>query len=62
MPAPLQIVLDTLDTEEDRTLSELRVAPEDSQQTRDGDHMLRLNSKGENGLLHKVASKQKSFD
>lgn len=43
MPAPLQIVL-TL--EEDRTLSELRVAKTVSQRTRDRAHMLRLNAQG----------------
>lgn len=43
MPAPLRIVLDT---EADRTLSELRVAPEVPYRTRDRAHMLRLNSQG----------------
>lgn len=43
MPAPLHIVL-TL--EEERTLSELRVAPSVPQRTRDRAHMLRLNAQG----------------
>ena len=43
MPSPLRIVLNT---EEERTLSELRVAPEVPQRTRDRAHMLRLNSQG----------------
>jgi transposase len=43
MPAPLRIVLDT---EESRTLSDLRVASEVPQRTRDRAHMLRLNSQG----------------
>ena len=43
MPAPLRIIL-TL--EEDRTLSELRVAKTVSQRTRDRAHMLRLNAQG----------------
>jgi transposase len=43
MPAPLRIVLNT---EESRTLSELRVASEVPQRTRDRAHMLRLNSQG----------------
>jgi hypothetical protein len=43
MPAPLRIVLNT---EEERTLSELRVAREVPQRTRDRAHMLRLNSQG----------------
>lgn len=41
MPAPLRI---TLTPEEDRTLSELRVAPNMPQRTKDGAHMLRLNA------------------
>lgn len=45
MPAPLRIGL-TL--EEDRTLSELRVAKTVSQRTRDRAHMLRLNAQGWN--------------
>jgi transposase len=45
MPAPLHIVL-TL--EEDRTLSELRVAHTVPQRTRDRAHMLRLNAQGWN--------------
>lgn len=43
MPAPLRIVLTE---EEDRTLSELRVAKTVSQRTRDRAHMLRLNTQG----------------
>lgn len=43
MPAPLQI---TLTEEEDRTLSELRVAQSIPQRTRDRAHMLRLNAQG----------------
>jgi transposase len=43
MPAPLHIVLTV---EEDRTLSELRVAKTVSQRTRDRAHMLRLNAQG----------------
>jgi transposase len=43
MPAPLQI---TLSEEEDRTLSELRVAQTVPQRTRDRAHMLRLNAQG----------------
>jgi transposase len=43
MPAPLHIVLSV---EEDRTLSELRVAKTVSQRTRDRAHMLRLNAQG----------------
>lgn len=43
MPAPLHIVLTA---EEDRTLSELRVATTLSQRTRDRVHMLRLNAQG----------------
>jgi len=42
MPASIQIVL----TEEDRTLSELRVATTVPQRTRDRAHMLRLNAQG----------------
>lgn len=45
MPAPLRIVLTS---EEDRTLSELRVAKTVSQRTRDRAHMLRLNAQGWN--------------
>jgi transposase len=43
MPAPLRIVLNP---EEARTLSELRVAPQVPQRTRDRAHMLRLNAQG----------------
>jgi transposase len=43
MPASLQI---TLTDEEDRTLSELRVAQSVPQGTRDRAHMLRLNAQG----------------
>lgn len=43
MPAPIHIVLTE---EEDRTLSELRVALTVSQRTRDRAHMLRLNAQG----------------
>lgn len=43
MPAALHIVLTS---EEDRTLSELRVATTVSQRTRDRAHMLRLNAQG----------------
>lgn len=43
MPAPLRI---TLTDEEDRTLSELRLAATVPQRTRDRAHMLRLNAQG----------------
>lgn len=43
MPAPIHIVLTE---EEDRTLSELRVALTIPQRTRDRAHMLRLNAQG----------------
>lgn len=43
MPAPIQI---TLTEEEDRTLSELRVAQSVPQRTRDRAHMLRLTAQG----------------
>lgn len=43
MPAPLQI---KLTAEEDRTLSELRVAQTVPQRTRDRAHMLRLSAQG----------------
>jgi transposase len=43
MPAPLHIVLNP---EEERTLSELRVATTVPQRTRDRAHMLRLNAQG----------------
>lgn len=43
MPAPLQ---STLTAEEDRTLSELRVAQTVPQRTRDRAHMLRLSAQG----------------
>jgi transposase len=43
MPAPLRI---TLTEEEDRTLSELRLAQTVPQRTRDRAHMLRLNAQG----------------
>ena len=45
MPAPLRIALTS---EEDRTLSELRVAPNVPQRTKDRAHMLRLNAQGWN--------------
>ena len=45
MPAPLRIALTP---EEDRTLSELRVAPNAPQRTKDRAHMLRLNAQGWN--------------
>lgn len=41
MPAPLRILLTP---EEDRTLTELRLAQNRSQRTRDRAHMLRLNA------------------
>jgi len=43
MPAPIQI---TLNPEEDRTLTELRVAQAVPQRTRDRAHVLRLNAQG----------------
>lgn len=43
MTAPLRIALTEA---EDQTLSELRVAPNLPQRTRDGAHMLRLNAQG----------------
>lgn len=43
MSAPIHIVLTA---EEERTLSELRVAPTVAQRTRDRAHMLRLNAQG----------------
>lgn len=43
MPAPLRI---QLTEDEDRTLSELREAPQVPQRTRDRAHMLRLNAQG----------------
>lgn len=43
MPAPVHVVLTE---EEDRTLSELRVAKTVPQRTRDRAHMLRLNAQG----------------
>lgn len=43
MPAPIQI---TLNPEEDRTLTELRVAQTVPQRTRDRAHVLRLNAQG----------------
>ncbi len=43
MPAPIRIVLTE---EEDRTLSELRIAVDVPQRTRDRAHMLRLNAQG----------------
>ena len=43
MPAPIHVVLTK---EEDRTLSELRVATTVPQRTRDRAHMLRLNAQG----------------
>jgi transposase len=45
MPAPLRIVLTP---EEDRTLTELRLAQNLPQRTRDRAHMLRLNAQGWN--------------
>lgn len=45
MPAPLRIALTS---EEDRTLSELRVAPNVPQRTKDRAHILRLNAQGWN--------------
>lgn len=45
MPAPLRI---TLTPEEDRTLTELRVAQSVPQRTRDRAHILRLNAQGWN--------------
>ncbi len=45
MPAPLRIILDS---EEDRTLSELRLAEHLPQRIRDRAHMLRLNAQGWN--------------
>lgn len=45
MPAPLRIILDP---EEDRTLSELRLAEHLPQRIRDRAHMLRLNAQGWN--------------
>lgn len=45
MPAPVRVVLTP---EEDRTLSELRVARTVSQRTRDRAHMVRLNAQGWN--------------
>jgi transposase len=43
MPAPIQVILTA---EEDRTLSELRVATTVPQRTRDRAHMVRLNAQG----------------
>lgn len=43
MPAPIHVVLNT---EEDRTLTELRLATSVPQRTRDRAHMLRLNAQG----------------
>ena len=45
MPAPLRIVLTS---EEDQTLTELRLAQQHPQRTRDRAHMLRLNAQGLN--------------
>ena len=45
MPAPLRILLSA---EEDRTLTELRLAQSLPQRTRDRAHMLRLNAQGWN--------------
>ena len=45
MPAPLRIILTP---EEERTLSELRLAEHLPQRTRDRAHMLRLNAQGWN--------------
>jgi len=46
-PAPLRIILTS---EEDRTLTELRVAQNLPQRTRDRAHMLRLNAQGWNNV------------
>jgi transposase len=54
MPAPLRIALTS---EEDRTLSELRIAPNVPQRTKDRAHMLRLNAQGWN-----VAAIAECFD
>lgn len=54
MPAPLRIILNS---EEERTLSELRVAPAVPQRTKDRAHMLRLNAQG-----WKVAQLSKCFE
>ena len=43
MPAPIHLVLNT---EEDRTLTELRLATTVPQRTRDRAHMIRLNAQG----------------
>ena len=43
MPAPIHLVLNT---EEDRTLTELRLATTVPQRTRDRAHMVRLNAQG----------------
>lgn len=43
MPAPIHLVLNT---EEDRTLTELRIATTAPQRTRDRAHMIRLNAQG----------------
>lgn len=43
MPAPIQLVLNE---EEDRTLTELRIATTVPQRTRDRTHMIRLNAQG----------------
>ncbi len=43
MPAPIHVVLNT---EEDRTLTELRLAQSVPQRTRDRAHMIRLNAQG----------------
>lgn len=43
MPAPVHSVLTA---EEDRTLSELRIAPTVPQRTRERSHILRLNAQG----------------
>ncbi len=43
MPAPIHLVLNT---EEDRTLTELRLATSVPQRTRDRAHMIRLNAQG----------------
>jgi len=45
MPAPLRI---ELTPEEDRTLTELRIAPKLPQRLKDRAHMLRLNAQGWN--------------
>ena len=43
MPAPIHLILNS---EEDRTLTELRLATTVPQRTRDRAHMIRLNAQG----------------